>query len=29
MTATEENWPRELGGDLRRWQVRAGALILE
>jgi DNA replication and repair protein RecF len=26
MTATEENWPRELGCDVRRWQVRAGAL---
>ena len=26
MTATEENWPRELGKDLRRWQVQAGAL---
>ena len=27
MTATEENWPRELGRDLHRWEVRAGALI--
>ena len=26
MTATEENWPRELGRDLQRWEVRAGAL---
>ena len=26
MTATEENWPRELGRDLKRWQVRQGAL---
>jgi len=26
MTATEENWPRELGKDLQRWEVRAGAL---
>ena len=26
MTATEENWPRELGKELQRWQVRAGAL---
>jgi DNA replication and repair protein RecF len=26
MTCTEENWPRELGRDLQRWQVRAGAL---
>jgi len=27
MTATEENWPRELGKDLRRWRVSAGTLI--
>ena len=26
MTCTEENWPSELGGDLHRWQVSAGAL---
>jgi recombinational DNA repair ATPase RecF len=26
MTATEENWPRELGRDLQRWQVQAGML---
>jgi DNA replication and repair protein RecF len=26
MTATEENWPRELGKDLQRWQVQAGIL---
>jgi len=26
MTATEENWPAELGGDLQRWEVQAGAL---
>ena len=26
MTATEENWPRELGKDLQRWEVKAGAL---
>lgn len=26
MTCTEENWPRELGRDLQRWQVAAGAL---
>ena len=26
MTCTEENWPRELGGDLQRWEVRAGTL---
>ena len=24
MTCTEENWPRELGGELTRWEVRAG-----
>jgi len=26
MTATEENWPSELGKDLQRWQVQAGNL---
>ena len=26
MTCTEENWPRELGRDLHRWEVRAGTL---
>jgi DNA replication and repair protein RecF len=26
MTCTEENWPRELGGDLQRWHVKAGVL---
>ncbi|HEV2436242.1 MAG TPA: DNA replication/repair protein RecF [Verrucomicrobiae bacterium] len=26
MTATEENWPRELGKDLQRWEVKAGIL---
>lgn len=26
MTCTEENWPRELGRDLQRWQVEAGTL---
>ena len=26
MTCTEENWPRELGRDLHRWEVNAGAL---
>ena len=25
MTATEENWPRELGKDLQRWEVKNGA----
>ncbi|HXE41544.1 MAG TPA: DNA replication and repair protein RecF, partial [Candidatus Baltobacteraceae bacterium] len=24
MTATEENWPRELGKDLQKWEVKAG-----
>src|SRR5439155_5243526 len=26
MTATEENWPRELGRELIRWEVKAGEL---
>src|SRR6185369_13918802 len=26
MTCTEENWPRELGRNLKRWHVEAGAL---
>lgn len=26
MTATEENWPRELGKDLQKWDVKAGAI---
>ena len=26
MTCTEENWPRELGRDLRRWTVNQGTL---
>jgi DNA replication and repair protein RecF len=26
MTATEENWPGELGKDLLRWEVQAGTL---
>jgi DNA replication and repair protein RecF len=26
MTCTEENWPRELGRDLERWEVRSGSL---
>lgn len=29
MTATEENWPRELGRELQRWTVREGALQRE
>lgn len=27
MTCTEENWPRELGRDLQRWEVKAGTLV--
>jgi DNA replication and repair protein RecF len=27
MTCTEENWPRELGRDLQRWQVTGGKLL--
>jgi DNA replication and repair protein RecF len=26
MTATEENWPRELGRDLQKWEVKNGKL---
>jgi DNA replication and repair protein RecF len=26
MTCTEENWPRELGRDLQRWEIKAGVL---
>jgi DNA replication and repair protein RecF len=26
MTCTEENWPRELGRDLQRWNVKSGTL---
>jgi DNA replication and repair protein RecF len=26
MTATEENWPRDLGRELQRWEVKAGML---
>jgi DNA replication and repair protein RecF len=26
MTCTEENWPRELGRDLQRWEVREGTI---
>jgi DNA replication and repair protein RecF len=28
MTATEENWPRELGRDLQRWEIDAGTLTV-
>ena len=27
MTCTEANWPRELGRDSQRWEVKAGTLI--
>jgi DNA replication and repair protein RecF len=27
MTATEENWPQELGTRLQRWQVESGKLV--
>ncbi|MBI5801781.1 MAG: DNA replication/repair protein RecF [Verrucomicrobia bacterium] len=26
MTCTEENWPRELGRDLHRWEIKSGAI---
>ncbi len=26
MTCTEENWPRELGRDLHRWEIKAGSI---
>ena len=26
MTATEENWPKELGTEVRRWNVKVGSL---
>ena len=29
MTATEENWPQELGRSLTRWEVRGGSLKRE
>ena len=29
MTATQENWPQELGRELQRWSVRAGTLVRE
>jgi len=29
MTATGENWPQELGRDLRRWEVKAGMLSIQ
>ncbi len=27
LTATEENWPQELGRELQRWQVKEGTLL--
>jgi DNA replication and repair protein RecF len=27
MTATEENWPKELGRDVQRWNVKEGTLV--
>lgn len=27
MTATEENWPRELGRELLRWEVKGGTVV--
>lgn len=29
MTCTEENWPRELGRDLHRWEVKSGVLTAQ
>jgi DNA replication and repair protein RecF len=29
MTATEENWPRELGRDLQRWEITGGTLQIK
>ena len=26
MTATERNWPREIGEELQQWEVKDGAL---
>ena len=27
VTATEENWPRELGRDLQQWEIKQGTLV--
>ncbi len=27
MTATEENWPSELGRELHRWEIKGGTLL--
>jgi DNA replication and repair protein RecF len=29
MTATEQNWPREIARDLQQWRVERGALVRE
>src|SRR5262249_29687016 len=29
MTATQENWPQELGRELQRWRISAGVLEKE
>jgi len=29
MTCTEESWPKELGRDLRRWEVKGGKVFAE
>jgi DNA replication and repair protein RecF len=29
MTATEENWPKEIGRDLHKWKVESGTLVRE
>jgi recombinational DNA repair ATPase RecF len=29
MTCTEENWPRELGRSITRWNIQGGALAQE
>jgi DNA replication and repair protein RecF len=29
MTATEENWPEEIGRDLHKWKVESGTLVRE
>jgi hypothetical protein len=26
MTCTEENWPKELGEEIQRWEVRQGTV---
>lgn len=29
MTCTEENWPRELGRELHRWEIKSGTLTVK